>query len=169
MTCTSPALSTASKRGIKPLVLVWKIVRTPTARSCSRTAPAAVPSYISKVSPVGSGLEAAPCGAAAGLDPALSCANAGAADPAPRAIPDTAVAARKSLLDTGPEPGALGSAGVASPFTGGRFDAGFCVLSIVILDSRETYGRCMHVWSLWGRPPVSAVTAHRASPLAGQH
>ncbi len=65
ITWTSPARSTASQKGTYPLVFVWKIMRTPAARSCSRTAPAAVPSYISNDSPVGSGLEATSCGAEA--------------------------------------------------------------------------------------------------------
>ena len=80
---------------------------------------------------VGSDLEVAPCGTAAGLDTELSCASAEIDGPAPSAMPVTAVAARKSLRDTVPAPFEFGSVGFSSTSMGGRFDAGFWVLVIV--------------------------------------
>src|SRR5688572_129406 len=105
-------------------------MRTPAARSCARTAPAAVPSYISKVSPLGNGLDTTPWAAAPpAAGPAVSWPSAETDGPDPRAIPVTAVAARKSLRDTAATPGFW--TGACAPASGaGTFDAGFFVVLI---------------------------------------
>src|SRR5437868_9591 len=81
----------ASKKGTNPLVLVWKRVRTPAALNCASTAPAAVPWYISG----GRAGDASPT-----VAPAACGGAASARCPIPSAIPDAAVAARNSRLET---------------------------------------------------------------------
>src|SRR5262245_29214843 len=112
-------------------------MRTPAARSCASTAPAAVPSYISNAWVFGSELVVAPCGAAAALDAEPSCANTDTDGPAPSAMPVTAVAARKSLRDTVPSPGEFASVGFGPASVSGTFDPGFGVLLIGVLTLAE--------------------------------